>query len=742
MTAQRRAGRRLPVTRLAILLRRGPGRGLSRVLIPALAPALACALAAALAAPSAAAAQGALGSWMPLGPNGGEVTGLAADPAAPKTLYATTLFAGLFKSTDGGATWAQASSGLDIDGLQTVAASPAGVLFAAAGSGIFRSLDHAASWQRVTLRRQFVAPTRFAFDPFSAATVYAASSSGGAFKSTDGGTTWASIGDGLGAPAGSIASATVQALAAGPRRGLLVAGSQFGLYHSANGGADWTPVYTQCAVQALLFDPVQPLRIYAGCTKDQLNPPSQRAVVVSQDGGLTWTRLAGPFSATGVFSLAAVPRTRQLLAGTDQGIYLSRDAGAHWAPLASFGAAAQPQPAGAAVAVGALAVTAGPAGRSPVIYAGTGLARDESAFLPGNGVWRSPDLGASWSAASAGLAATTVQALAVDFANGSAANVNLYAGTTLGLYRSRSAGATWQPFDHGLADPDVTALGIWSPPTPPASAPLIAPAPLYAVSSQASVAVSFDAGKTWTDRGQLPTLGNSVFPFPVTGVAVDPLDPNHVLVAGGADVFQSHDAGANWDVVSGLPFSGSGDFVAALAFAPSQPATVYAVASWFPPGGIVAADAVYKSVDGGANWKPSGLNGGRLQALAIDPLDPDLVYVGGHGDIYQTSDGGATWIPLGFPVNTGGSLGVTALTLIGGPSTFLLTAAVGGLGGTVGGGPSVWISSAPGVWDGLGPNQPPTQEGVNALAFDPLRLRLYAATPGAGVWTIEVQPPP
>jgi len=691
-----------------------------------------------LAAPRAGAGQGA---WTPTGPPGGVVTGLAADPGSHPTLYASTAFGGVFRSADGGLTWAPASSGLDTDGLQTIAASSRGVLLAGAGSSIFRSLDGAVSWHRATLRRQYAQALQFAFDPFSPLTVYAAGSTGGAYKSTDGGATWTRIAVGLGTPPGISQPPVVQTMAAGPRRGLLIAGSDYGVYRSANGGATWQQVFsTTCAAKALLWDPVRPLRAYAGCAKTLTSSGSSNQIIVTADGGLTWRTLGGPLGKQGIFTLLAVPHTHSLLAGTDQGLYLSHDSGATWTFLSSFAATAIPAPAGAAaVAVGALALAATPA---PVIYAGTGLSR-VGAFAPGSGVWTSADLGATWAAASAGLSATDVQAMAIDFSGGGASHASLYAGTALGAFRSRNGGASWRKIDNGLTDPNVTALAVWTPGTHPPAPPPPGPAPLYAISSYYHLAVSLDGGNSWTERAPLPTLGNTVDPTPVTSVAVDPLDATHILVGAGYLVYQSHDAGVTWDTESGLPPEGSAYFVNAIAFAPSQPSTVYAVATWEAPFGIIPADAVYKSLDGGATWTGSGLNGGTLQSVVVDPVDAGTVYVGGNGAAYLSSDGGTTWSSQDFP--TSGAF--TGLLLVGGPSASFLIASLDlptlFLGPDVSlTGPAVWMSTPPGPWGVLGTGLPVLPfAGVSSLVYDALRSRLYAGVEGAGVWSLELLPP-
>jgi photosystem II stability/assembly factor-like uncharacterized protein len=70
---------------------------------------------------------------------------------------------------------------------------------------------------------------------------------------------------------------------------------------------------------------------------------------------------------------------------------------------------------------------------------------------------------------------------------------------------------------------------------------------------------------------------------------------------------------------------------------------------------------VYKTTDGGVTWQPAsdGFFGGTVGAIAVDPRNPDVVWVGGgetcirgntsHGDgLWKTTDGGKTWQFLGF----------------------------------------------------------------------------------------------
>ncbi|MGH8246469.1 MAG: WD40/YVTN/BNR-like repeat-containing protein, partial [Gammaproteobacteria bacterium] len=85
----------------------------------------------------------------------------------------------------------------------------------------------------------------------------------------------------------------------------------------------------------------------------------------------------------------------------------------------------------------------------------------------------------------------------------------------------------------------------------------------------------------------------------------------------------------------------------ALLVHPSNPDVIYAGA---------AAGGVWKTADGGKNWRPLGdlLPNLAVNALAMDPANPDVIYAGtGEGyfnadavrgaGIFQSFDGGNTW---------------------------------------------------------------------------------------------------
>ena len=82
----------------------------AHILSPSVARGMAV-LCAAVFVTSAHTAQAGINVWTSHGPHGGNVHALAIDPITPSTLYAGT-GGGVFKSTDAGATWSAANTGL------------------------------------------------------------------------------------------------------------------------------------------------------------------------------------------------------------------------------------------------------------------------------------------------------------------------------------------------------------------------------------------------------------------------------------------------------------------------------------------------------------------------------------------------------------------------------------------------------------------------------------------------------
>ena len=137
-----------------------------------------------------------------------------------------------------------------------------------------------------------------------------------------------------------------------------------------------------------------------------------------------------------------------------------------------------------------------------------------------------------------------------------------------------------------------------------------------------------------------------------TAVAGHPEKPFQFLMGTtGGGVWQSDDAGTNWNNISDGYFGGS---IGAVAIADEDPNVIYVgTGSADPRGNTSAGRGVYKSMDGGKTWSFIGLKeAGQIGKIRVHPKDPDLVYVAALGHIFgpneergifRSKDGGQTW---------------------------------------------------------------------------------------------------
>src|SRR2546428_1619618 len=106
-------------------------------------------VAALLALAVAVPAQAERGKWTTHGPEGGVIEAVAIDPSNPTTLYCGTKGSGLFKSTNGGASWVPLNSGLTDPIVVAVVVDPSvpTTVYAGTWSGVFKSTNGGASWR-------------------------------------------------------------------------------------------------------------------------------------------------------------------------------------------------------------------------------------------------------------------------------------------------------------------------------------------------------------------------------------------------------------------------------------------------------------------------------------------------------------------------------------------------------------------------------------------------------------------
>jgi hypothetical protein len=199
-----------------------------------------------------------------------------------------------------------------------------------------------------------------------------------------------------------------------------------------------------------------------------------------------------------------------------------------------------------------------------------------------------------------------------------------------------------------------------------------------AVAPKSEIAPLGSVTSAWTPIGPTPTTGGTFSPVTgrVTTIAVDPIDAtgNTVLIGGAqGGIWRSTNAGATWTPVGDQNASLA---MGSIAFAPSQPATVYAGTGEQAGIGfdIYYGAGVLKSTDHGQTWMqtcsvagptcpfigPSSditpfalftLGGTRISYVAVNPTNPQMVLVGAQTQfaegptegVYCTDNGGTTW---------------------------------------------------------------------------------------------------
>ena len=138
----------------------------------------------------------------------------------------------------------------------------------------------------------------------------------------------------------------------------------------------------------------------------------------------------------------------------------------------------------------------------------------------------------------------------------------------------------------------------------------------------------------------------------IVDVAVDPVAPDTIYAAAATGgVWKSEDAGAQFTSIwpSANPQS-----MGALVITANG--TLFAGLGEANPGGgsiTYGGSGVYRSADRGATWERVGLtNSGRIGRIAVDPTDPQHIFVAASGDlfnpggergVYESTDGGSNW---------------------------------------------------------------------------------------------------
>lgn len=259
-------------------------------------------------------------AWISIGPNPPAVEAPVAVDAASRTIYIGSFGGGVLKSTDGGATFAWANTGLQslaITGMAMDPTDPDIVVVGTFGNGIYRTVNGGRSW---TVSSDATGAILFiAVDPLNPQIWYAGYMGQSVLKkSVDAGKTWAN--SNIGMPSTSVWSIVPDPNNSGV---VYAATGGAGAFKSTNGGLSWSPMSIQPVVWSLALDPTDSRIIYAGVNGG--------GVFKSLDAGATFSRVGSPKVGVVLSVIVDPTDSEQLYAATASGgVEFSSDGGAKW----------------------------------------------------------------------------------------------------------------------------------------------------------------------------------------------------------------------------------------------------------------------------------------------------------------------------------------------------------------------------------------------------------------------------
>ncbi len=688
-----------------------------------------------------------LSTWFPIGPapilNGnvpgnqplaGRITGIAAEPTDPNTIYIASAGGGVWKTTDAGNSWTPLTDNQPtlVMGAIALAPSDPNVIYAGTGEadgtsvnflpnfspttfygrGVLKSTDGGKTWTLLgndVFDRRSIA--RVVVDPKDADVAYVAvgqpgfnglTGDQGIWETTDGGKSWTNttaasgIRDNLAFTDLVMDPGNDQHLyaAAGDPAGSV----DNGLYETTDGGKSWVrntafyPSSRAVGRVTLAISPTDPLRLYASIVQEgRIGGGGLLAMLRSDDGGASWTTLRAPnyLGGQGDYdtTLAVDPSDPDRVyaggQGGDIGVIESTDAGQTWT----------------GIAVGASGEDGPHNDHHAVAFDANG------ALLDGNdaGIWRldNPDPGKiQWTDLNTNLQITTFIGIALHPTDPTIA----YGGsqdTGTEIFTGDPAWTQIRPNDGGHIRVDPNNPNV-----------------VYHQMIGASGSTferSDDGGQTWETKitGIGGLSGNFFTPF-----VLDPSNPNR-LVLGTVRVVETTDQAEHWTPISTPNTNGwtTGAAIDSVAVAPGDADTLYAS----------AGGHIFVTNDHGATWMQRDVPGytDHFFDIKVDPNDPQTAYavrgLFGGGHIFKTTDGGQTWTDI-----SGNLPDLPAFVMVIGPGALYLGTDAG-----------VYVTHNGGRrWKPLGRGMPSFQ--VKDLDLNTTYGILAAGTHGRGMWEIAL----
>lgn len=599
------------------------------------------------------------------GPPGGLGYDIRIHPQRTNEVLVTDNPSGINKSYDGGKTWYQRNEGITIRtgtskedipifSVTIDPGNPENVWCGTQNSrGIFKSEDAGESWiikdNGVTEDGE-ISFRGFAIHPWNSDIVLAAAeittedqgitfnkTKGVIYKTTNGGNNWYPVwrGENLARvvlfdylhPDTLYCSTGIFDREAYNSDGSAGIPGGVGILRSHDGGENWIPVnqgIDNLYTGYLEMHPVDPQVLYAASGSHTYHNGMGK-IYKTTDGGDHWEELLDD----GCFSVVTVSASNpDLVYAFNSGYcFRSYDGGQNWTSLYKSDEGGW-----------------GPPGIKPGIPISGAVDPDnEQRVFVNNyngGNFLSVDGGVSWVNASQGYTGSDIRDIEVKPEN----PAMVYASGRTGIFKTVNGGREWFGISYGIAETDLNSVCV-----PDRQFDTL----FGVVDGQMGIINSTDGGRNWQcvfihDSANVAGEGFHRF----SDIRVAPSDPriiytgmNHTMNIGNLDpdglpsfgMYKSADGGSEWtEINTGLPQLARA--VNTIAVHPYQAGTVYIG---------TCNDGIYRTTDGGASWSAvnNGLGSSDIRTIAIDPLDPDVLYAGtgnGYG-IYKSIDGGELW---------------------------------------------------------------------------------------------------
>ena len=602
-------------------------------------------------------------SWIPTFDNQCtlQMSTLRFDPVNPNIVYAAASYASgaagcaIFRSTDGGSTWANWNGGLNftayaggfvneffIDPLSAGTTTSTVLMFNYYRYGIYRSTNSGQSWTHPLANGYVTSIVALPGSPgvvFAGLADYTTTSStlSGLYRSADNGVTWTQV---AGGPASWTSAGRFQLAtsAAQPGSVWVIASNKSSNFLSVSRYDDGAGAWTTLPTSGI--DLSQNGRTHFGTqgTYDlvvNVDPTNASRMYIagvrafrSVDGGTTWTAMGTEIHCDWHTLVIDPQNPKKLYAGTDGGIYVSNDGGDTWVSrnfglmVSMYYPGVSQHPTDATINIGGLqdnntllsdgtsvsaaAAGTGDGGYTAFNYQNPNVIWLESYWNSGPNIikrTRNANGTISFTFPGAGIASSDRALFMPPLVMDPVTPTTVYFGTQR-LYRTTNDGLSFTALSGDLTAGSGAIRTIAVAPTDALT--------VYVGTTDGYVQVTRDGGVTFSLRTSGLPLRS------ISHITVDRTDPTRAIATlsgqGAAHVYLTTNAGVTWTSINGN--------------LPDMPANASVVIDDSPNHIFVGTDVgVWETTDGGLSWTatPGGLPSVIVNDLNYNPTTKQLL---------------------------------------------------------------------------------------------------------------------